>query len=550
VILETMTLTKMNVSSVPTRNVRVEGDFADLRRYYRTDFSLWDGDTGGLLRRGHDQPPGDDFLLAAMVPTVAQGAEPRLLGYEDCAVVLAIPMSTNDGPVRVAVAAFATRHPASDENLGETAQLLGLTVAETADWLARQSLWTPDSLLRLGQAVLDKRAAEARAARKNPEAEVPQANAALTYQHVSLLHDLVEHLRISTSEAELGQLALDWLEAYLPAESLALQYASLTASEDSAAAHVGEGSVWLTEGPCPVDSSEFASLARFVGREAAAGPYIANSRVTRRPDWRFPDIHQLVMAPVCEGSHVLGWLAAFNHRQGQEFGMVEACLLRSIGVILGAHCGNQELYRRQAELMANVVRSLISAIDAKDPYTRGHSERVARIAVRLAKQLGWQGEPLQTIYLAGLVHDIGKIGISETLLHKPSGLSDEEYDRIKTHPHVGHRILSELKQLGGVLPAVLHHHERWDGRGYPQGLAHETVPEIARILAVADAYDAMTSDRPYRRGLPVEKVHHILTEGKGTQWDPHVIEAYFQAQDDILRLCSEQRETLPLYPEG
>ena len=249
----------------------------------------------------------------------------------------------------------------------------------------------------------------------------------------------------------------------------------------------------------------------------------------------------MIVTPLSEGDNLFAWLVAFNHTDDGEFGTVEASLLSSLGVMLGIHSGNRELYRQQAEFLADVVRAMTSAIDAKDPYTCGHSDRVARFSVRLAKELGWQGDQLTTVYMAGLLHDIGKIGVDEKVLRKPGKLTDDEYDHVKRHPELGYKILVDIKQLSELLPAVLHHHEQWDGFGYPHGLATEDIPEMARIVAVAAAFDAMTSDRPYRKGMPLDKVHRILREGAGQHWDRRVVDAYFRVQDDISRLAREER---------
>ena len=147
--------------------------------------------------------------------------------------------------------------------------------------------------------------------------------------------------------------------------------------------------------------------------------------------------------------------------------------MASVATILGIHCGNIALYHEQAEFFASVVRALTSAIDAKDPYTCGHSDRVARLSVCLARELGCNKEDLNTIYLSGLLHDIGKIGIDDNVLRKPGPLTPEELEHIKTHPDLGCRILDGVKQLDKVLPVVRHHHEAWNGGGYPDGLKGE-----------------------------------------------------------------------------
>jgi putative nucleotidyltransferase with HDIG domain len=250
----------------------------------------------------------------------------------------------------------------------------------------------------------------------------------------------------------------------------------------------------------------------------------------------------MVIVPLSEGENLFGWLAAFNHVDGAEFGTVEASLLSSVGAILGIHSGNIELYRQQSEFLAGVVRALSSAIDAKDPYTCGHSDRVARAAVRLAEELGCDRRTLNTIYLSGLLHDIGKIGVDDQVLRKPGKLTDEEYEHIKTHVRVGQKILLDLKKLDDVLPVVLHHHESWDGRGYPSRLAAKNIPLAARIVAVADAFDAMGSDRPYRKGMPDQKIDEIFRSGAGRQWDPEVVEAFFRARQDIREIMKSEQD--------
>ncbi len=271
-----------------------------------------------------------------------------------------------------------------------------------------------------------------------------------------------------------------------------------------------------------------------------------NWSTTDAADWQFPAVHQLIVVPLAEGAKVFGWLAAFNHIHGHELGTVEASLLTSVAAILGIHSGNAELYREQADFFAGVVRALTSAIDAKDPYTCGHSNRVARVSVRLAQEMGLHPDQVNTIYLSGLLHDIGKIGIDDTVLRKPGALTPEEYEHIKSHAEIGYRILAGLKQLDEVLPVVLHHHEQWDGKGYPHNLAGEAIPLMARICAVADSFDAMASDRPYRKGMEEQKLDSILRSGAGQQWDAQVIDAFFRARDDIREISRRERENLAL----
>jgi putative nucleotidyltransferase with HDIG domain len=247
-----------------------------------------------------------------------------------------------------------------------------------------------------------------------------------------------------------------------------------------------------------------------------------------------------------EEDRALGYLIAINHTDEAEFGTIEANLLASVSAMLGVHCSNRDLYRQQDEFLASVVRALTSAIDAKDPYTCGHSDRVARVATRIAQHLGCDTEFLSTIYMAGLLHDIGKIGIDDAVLRKAGRLTEAEFEHIKQHPALGYKILADIKPFATVLPAVLHHHEQWDGKGYPCQLAGEQIPYMARILSVADAYDAMTSNRPYRPGMPEERARKIFEDGAGRQWDPEVLTAFFAIYDDICAIVQDERARLPL----
>ena len=174
------------------------------------------------------------------------------------------------------------------------------------------------------------------------------------------------------------------------------------------------------------------------------------------------------------------------------------------------------------------VRALAEAVDAKDPYTRGHSDRVAIYATRIATELGSEPELVEQIYLAGLLHDIGKIGIPDAILSKPGPLTRDEYAQIQRHPEIGARILEPVQFLSRIVPCVRHHHEWYDGsaHGYPDRLRGVDIPYASRIILVADTVEAMTSDRPYRRGVPLDSVAKELARFRGTQFDPQVTDAF------------------------
>jgi hypothetical protein len=185
-----------------------------------------------------------------------------------------------------------------------------------------------------------------------------------------------------------------------------------------------------------------------------------------------------------------------------------------------------KLYTDMRQVHFDTVRALTSAIDASDPYTKGHSERVTHYSVAIARAMRLSERRIQAIEYAGFLHDMGKIGVGHDILTKPGSLTDDEWRVMREHPTIGARIVSDLDFLKGAREVVLYHHERYDGKGYPEGLAGELIPLEARIAKVADAFDAMLSNRPYRASLGLEKAVSELENGKGTEFDPIVVDAF------------------------
>ena len=192
----------------------------------------------------------------------------------------------------------------------------------------------------------------------------------------------------------------------------------------------------------------------------------------------------------------------------------------------------EESRRKLQVLSLQVVKTLASAIDAKDRYTNGHSSRVAKYSKEIARRAGKPVEFQDEIYFIALLHDIGKIGIPDNILNKNSKLTDEEYETIKQHPSIGVEILKNITEMPKIEIGAHYHHERFDGKGYPEGLAGYSIPEIGRIIAVADAYDAMTSRRSYRSALPQETVRSEIVRGRGQQFDPDFADVMLQMIDD------------------
>lgn len=179
---------------------------------------------------------------------------------------------------------------------------------------------------------------------------------------------------------------------------------------------------------------------------------------------------------------------------------------------------------REKEIYHDIIESLVTALEAKDYYTKGHSERVAFMTYELSKRLGIKGRELENIHMAAHLHDIGKIGVPDKVLNKKGKLMLHEWEYIKIHPKIGFDILSKSNRLKHISKMVLHHHERWDGKGYPEGLSKMDIPIGARIIAVCDCIDAMTSTRPYREAMKFEECIKELVLNKGLMFDPYIIE--------------------------
>ena len=188
--------------------------------------------------------------------------------------------------------------------------------------------------------------------------------------------------------------------------------------------------------------------------------------------------------------------------------------------------------RENERLSLHVVQTLAEAIDAKDTYTNGHSGRVAEYSRMLAARHGYTQNQQNDIYMMGLLHDVGKIGVPDAVINKPAHLDEEEFERIKAHPVMGARILKKIKEMPGLATGARWHHERFDGTGYPDGLKGDDIPEEARIIAVADSYDAMTSNRSYRRAMDQATVRAEIEKGRGTQFDPHFADLMLQMIDE------------------
>ena len=189
----------------------------------------------------------------------------------------------------------------------------------------------------------------------------------------------------------------------------------------------------------------------------------------------------------------------------------------------------KQALRQNQELFLETIRTLAAAIDAKDPYTRGHSERVSSYSMAISRHLGLNQEEVFRVHIAAILHDVGKLGVRESILNKPGGLSDEEFEVMRQHPSIGAQIMSPIRMLKDIIPGIRNHHETWDGTGYPDSLEGEQIPMVARIIGVADTFDAMTTNRPYQQAMTLDYVLAKMRSMSGSRFDPVVVEAFMAA---------------------
>jgi HD-GYP domain-containing protein (c-di-GMP phosphodiesterase class II) len=253
------------------------------------------------------------------------------------------------------------------------------------------------------------------------------------------------------------------------------------------------------------------------------------------------DPYRFLAVKVKNDAGFYGWLGLVSFNLKEIFRRGELRLLISMAEQLAVLINNTDLYQDLQHFIIKMVKSLVFAIEAKDVYTRGHSERVSKYSILIGGRLDLDDKERNDLKWASILHDIGKIGIPESILNKPGSLTDAEYEVIKNHPGKGGEILKPVDQLADSMPGIIHHHERYDGRGYPQGLKGEEIPLTARIIAVADTFDAINSHRAYRRAKSPEKALAVIEEVAGSQLDPRIVDVFKKVYKEDLMLEKEEK---------
>jgi len=422
---------------------------------------------------------------------------------------------------------------------------------------------SPDLLVQLALVKLREMENEADLVQLREENKFFLKQVSEDFEELAFLRLMAERLALGESANNASEL----ITFLMPALGRTLSVEELYYLEGDTGSDLQVAQQWLPDAhqvpKC--GHKQLEELVKRFGEEAIRGPVVKNQLVTTGLCPELPDLHELILVAVSTSMGPIGWLLGMNKIQSDgsadrehiwqlsynEFGTPEASLLSTAGAMLASYAHNLAFIEERENLLVSVVRTLVSAIESKDDYTCGHSERVARYGKRLAKEVGYDKEACERLYLTGLLHDVGKIGVSDAVLKKEGVLTTEEFAEIQKHPELGWAILRELEQLDYVLPGVLHHHERVDGKGYPDQLGGDAIPQDGQLLAVVDAFDAMTSDRPYRKGMTVKKAVAIFEEGAGTQWNAALVEDFLKILPDILAIKDDYcRPPVPIRKKG
>lgn len=383
----------------------------------------------------------------------------------------------------------------------------------------------------------------------NRDDEIVNLSQQLTeaYEELSLLYKLSAKMTVTEDAGSFLHETLDELQ-----QVIGLKWAALHLSDSDDRLQDMRGRMY-TAGDLPHEADEIGNAIRhLIGRFGLERKTLI---LHEAADLEHPALVESVQAalvvPLSRDGKVLGILIGADKLNGSDLSSVDSKLATSLGQSISIFLENMMLYDDVQDMFMGTLRTLVSAIDAKDTYTCGHSERVAWLGRELARAAGMGVHESERMYLAGLLHDIGKIGIPERVLCKSGRLTNEEFDIIKTHPRIGARILQDIRQMQDLIPGVLYHHERFDGRGYPDGLSGKNIPLLGRLLCLADSFDAMSSTRMYRSAMGRHEVLEEIRRCAGSQFDPQLAELFvsldFEPYDRMID--KHQARTSPLRQE-
>ncbi|MCD4825709.1 MAG: HD domain-containing protein [Phycisphaerae bacterium] len=456
---------------------------------------------------------------AELVQYVLNDGQPsRATGTLGCCLV-GIPVFNRRRLIGAVILGYPTRQMGDQESLARLCHTLKLdaqAMAKIAEQSCRHDAVEAPHFLELFSRLL----IEQQAANEADNAlQSLSTNLASRYEELNLLYHISGSMKVSSQPQEFLQDVCDRILDVMDMEiAAAVVYDVRTHMGEDIIVHTGED----------VDTQQLRLLAAIyiVPRLLVPGDLLLENAFDKKHDLYLKGrLDHLIAAPLTIDRKNIGMLFGINKR-GQDFDSFDIKLLSSIAGQSSVFLANHRMYAELQDLLMGVLQSLTESIDAKDPYTCGHSRRVAAISKRMAEDMGFDAARTRQVYLAGLLHDVGKIGIPEAILCKDGRLTDDEYNNIKRHPEIGAKILRRIRNLEPIIAGVLSHHERLDGKGYPHGLSGGDIPLEGKIIGLADSWDAMTSHRTYRRGLSLELAVKELQDCAGSQFDPRLVEIF------------------------
>jgi HD-GYP domain-containing protein (c-di-GMP phosphodiesterase class II) len=399
-----------------------------------------------------------------------------------------------------------------------------------AQWLADEAAalpgYTPQTLGAQANLLVDQVRMESRLIQYERQVDSLSAQLANSYEELSLIYDISGGMKVDRKPEEFFRQVCDSLLDILSIGGVGVAlrpgimpepislFGRVTVPPEALDRLASDVLPLLARRPMPLQSNDLR----------------AHSTLSFLAEYA----NQFLAVPLQRQEKVMGFLFALDKDAG-EFDSSDAKLLVSIANEAAIYLENVRLFDDVRSLVMGLMHSLTSAVDAKDPYTCGHSERVSLLSRHLAAEAGLTPAEVEQVYMSALLHDVGKIGVPEAVLQKTGRLTEEEFEQMKKHPRIGARILADVTQVRHLIPGVLHHHERYDGKGYPDGLAGKEIPLMGRIICLADSLDAMTSNRTYRRALPLEVALAEIRRCSGTHFDPELTETMLRTSPEQFR---------------
>jgi len=512
----------------PAQYDRLE-KFAGRINKFNANLAIFDADDNCLFYCPAEGVDSDIEQLAEFSATTFKTKPAGVKQFGPGGEVIAICLKADRKTIAVAVIDYGDLTSADNEDLRRFSDQFNIDyeLLEKAAGALRQDA---DFFAEMLSAFADEFRTVSKAA---GDLEMVSTELTQAYEEVMLLHNMSKNMKVTHTNATFLQMACDQIIRSVNVEGIAIYLEKYVEGQRPLVLTAGCGMNLIDTGAADILHGRLESeLGR--GREGLLDSAVGS---TMKYDWP-KGVKSIIAVPLWGNDSMIGLMVATNSVDKPDFDGIDVKLFNSVANQCAVFIENDRLFGDLKELFIGSLKALTNSIDAKDKYTRGHSERVAFISrwigERLAEQQPLEDEQIHRIYLAGLLHDIGKIGVDEDVLRKKGKLTEEDMNRIKAHPRIGAAILADIKQMTELIPGIMYHHERIDGKGYPEGLKGDQIPLMGKIIGLADAFDAMTSRRVYRDAMSIKRATAEIEKNLGTQFDEHIARVFIQS--DIKKL--------------